>query len=104
MENMLYLGLLSGPNKVKLHKINYYLSPIVDKLLEFWNEVKLLVMYDHSTERNIKLVVICYSNNISVARKLCSHISALTACHQYYKKANTNGRKLNFKRFNNMPD
>ena len=34
-ENMLILGLLPGPNEVKLHKINHFLSPIVDELLEF---------------------------------------------------------------------
>ena len=36
------LGLLPGPNEVKLHKINHYLFPIVDELLEFWNGVKIL--------------------------------------------------------------
>ncbi|CAB4439269.1 unnamed protein product [Rhizophagus irregularis] len=40
-ENMLYLGLLPGPEEVKLHKINHYLSPIVDELLEFWDGVDL---------------------------------------------------------------
>jgi hypothetical protein len=28
-ENMLVLGLLSGPNEVSLHQINHYLAPIV---------------------------------------------------------------------------
>ena len=40
-ENILTLGLLPGPNEVKLHKINHYLSPIVDELLEFWNGVEI---------------------------------------------------------------
>ncbi|GBC24892.2 uncharacterized protein LOC114575947 [Rhizophagus irregularis DAOM 181602=DAOM 197198] len=40
-ENMLYLGLLPGPEEVKLHKINHFLSPIVDELLEFWDGVDL---------------------------------------------------------------
>ncbi|EXX62100.1 hypothetical protein RIR_v02001528800 [Rhizophagus irregularis DAOM 181602=DAOM 197198] len=34
-KNMLYLGLLPGLEEVKLHKINHYLSPIVDELVEF---------------------------------------------------------------------
>ncbi|EXX57717.1 hypothetical protein RirG_204540 [Rhizophagus irregularis DAOM 197198w] len=38
---MLYLGLLLGPEEIKLHKINHYLSPIVDELLEFWDGVDL---------------------------------------------------------------
>ena len=33
-ENMLTLSILPGPNEVKLHHINHYLSPIVDELLE----------------------------------------------------------------------
>src|SRR6266496_1730425 len=40
-ENMLTLGLLPGPNEVKLHKINHYLFPIVDELLEFWNGIEI---------------------------------------------------------------
>jgi len=40
-ENMLYLGLLPGPKEVEKHKINHYLSPIVDELLEFWNGFNL---------------------------------------------------------------
>ena len=31
-ENMLILGILPGLNKANLHKINYYLSSIVDEL------------------------------------------------------------------------
>ena len=33
-ENMLTLALLPGPNEVKLDKINHYLAPIIDELLE----------------------------------------------------------------------
>ena len=34
-ENMLVLGLLPGPKEVQTDKINHFLSPIVDELLEF---------------------------------------------------------------------
>ncbi|GBC13884.2 hypothetical protein RIR_v02000694500 [Rhizophagus irregularis DAOM 181602=DAOM 197198] len=40
-ENMLTLGLLPGPSEVKLHKINHYLTPIVDELLEFWDGIEI---------------------------------------------------------------
>jgi len=33
-ENILTLGLLPGPNEVKLERINHYLAPIIDELLE----------------------------------------------------------------------
>ncbi|PKB94013.1 hypothetical protein RhiirA5_252650, partial [Rhizophagus irregularis] len=40
-ENMLMLGLLPGPSKVKLHKINHYLALIIDELLEFWDGIEI---------------------------------------------------------------
>ena len=60
-ENMLTLGLLPGPNEVKLHHINHYLSPIVDVLLELWNG------FDLPTGKKIRLAVICCSNDIPAA-------------------------------------
>jgi len=98
-ENMLTLGLLPGPSEVKLHKINHYLSPIVDELLEFWNGVEI-----PAAGKNIRLALICCSNDIPAARKLCGHISATVSCHRCYKKANSNGKKLNFGGFNDMDD
>jgi hypothetical protein len=50
---MLYLELLSGPEEVKLHKINHYLSPIVDELLEFWDGVSLPFTDLHPTGKRI---------------------------------------------------
>ena len=102
-ENILTLGLLPGPNEVRLHKINHFLSPIVDELLEFWDGINLPFTHNHPTGKNIiRMAVICYSNDIPAARKLCGHISALAACHRCHKRANVNGRKLNFGGFNDM--
>jgi hypothetical protein len=98
-ENMLTLGLLPGPNEVKLHKINHYLSPIVDELLEFWNGIEI-----PAAGKNIRLALICCSNDIPAARKLCGHGSALVSCHRYYKTANSIGSKLNFGGFDDMDD
>jgi hypothetical protein len=98
-ENMLTLGLLPGPNEVKLHKINHYLSPIVDELLRFWNGIEI-----PAARRKIRLALICCSNDIPAARKLCGHISASVSCHRCYKRANIKGSKLNFGGFDNMND
>jgi len=98
-ENMLTLGLLPGPHEVKLHKINHYLSPIVDELLEFWNGVEI-----PAAGKNIRLALICCSNDIPAARKLCGHISASVSCHRCYKRANLSGNKLNFGGFDDMDD
>ena len=103
-ENMLYLGLLPGPSEVKLHKINHYLSPIVDELLEFWDGFNLPSSNKHPNGKRIRLAVICCSNDIPAARKLCGHISALIGCHRCYKRANTGGEKPNFGGFEEMDD
>ncbi|GET67105.1 uncharacterized protein LOC110233779 [Rhizophagus irregularis DAOM 181602=DAOM 197198] len=100
-ENMLTLGLLPGPSEVKLHKINHYLTPIVDELLEFWDGIEI-----PAAEKNIRLALICCSNDIPAARKLCGHISASVSCHRCYKTANSNGNgnKSNFGGFDDMVD
>ncbi|GBC46382.2 uncharacterized protein LOC107584155 isoform X2 [Rhizophagus irregularis DAOM 181602=DAOM 197198] len=97
-ENMLYLGLLPGPEEIKLHKINHFLSPIVDELLEFWDGVDL------PSGKKIRMAVICCSNDIPAARKLCGHISALVDCHRCYKTANSSGRRFNFGGFDDIDD
>jgi len=98
-EYMLTLGLLPEPNEVKLHKINHYLSPIVDELLEFWNGIEI-----PAARKNVRLALICCSNDIPAARKLCGHILASVSYHRCYKRANLNGHKLNFGGFDDMDD
>ena len=97
---MLTLGLLPGPNEVKLDRINHYLAPIIDELLELWNGFNL-----PGSTKNIRLAVICCSNDIPAARKLCGHISALVGCHRCYKRAGgEDGQKLNFGGFEDMDE
>ena len=99
-ENMLTLALLPGPNEVKLDKINHYLAPIIDELLELWDGFNL-----PTAGKNVRLAVICCSNDIPAARKLCGHASALAGCHRCYKRANREeGRKSNFSGFEDMDD
>ena len=55
--------------------------------------------------KNVRLAVICCSNDIPAARKLCGHASALAGCHRCYKRANREeGRKSNFSGFEDMDD
>ncbi|EXX65855.1 hypothetical protein RirG_129330 [Rhizophagus irregularis DAOM 197198w] len=98
---MLTLGLLPGSSEIKLHKINHYLAPIVDELLEFWDGIEI-----PAAKKNIRLALICCSNDIPAARKLCGHISASVSCHRCYKTANSNGNgnKSNFGGFDDMVD
>src|SRR5213080_2912825 len=61
---MLILALLPGPNEVKLYKINHYLTPIINELLEFWSGVNLPPFKDHPKVKKIRLAVICCANDI----------------------------------------
>ena len=103
-ENMLILALLPGPNEVKLHKINHYLAPIVDELLEFWSGVNLPSSEDHPEGKKIRLAVICSANDIPATRKLCGHISAKAACYRCHKRANVVGRRSNFGGFDDISE
>src|SRR5438045_4545513 len=57
-ENMLILGLLPSPNEVSLHKINYYLAPIVNELELLWSELMLNRTFEHSEGRTIQAALI----------------------------------------------
>ena len=104
-ENMLTLALLPGPNEVKLDKINHYLAPVIDELLELWDGCNLPALNKDATGKNIRLAVICCSNDIPAGRKLCGHISALAACHRCYKIADgEEGQRANFGGFEDMDE
>ncbi|CAI2191013.1 2951_t:CDS:1, partial [Funneliformis geosporum] len=75
-----------------------------DELLELWNGYIIPISTKFPNGKRIRLAVICCSNDILAARKLCSYISALTNCHQCYKRVNTEGRKPNFSGFEDMDD
>jgi hypothetical protein len=95
-ENMIILGLLPGPNEVSLHKINHYLAPIVNELELLWNGVTLNRTFEYQEAREIRAALILVSCDIPAARKICGHISALSACYKCEKKANYENHKHNF--------
>ena len=101
---MLILGLLPGPNEVRTDKINHYLSPIVDELLEFWAGAELQKTADYPNGRTIRMAVICCSSDIPAARKLCGHISSLAACHRCYKIASCNNEEEERPNFGGFDD
>ena len=104
-ENMLVLSILLSLNEIKLHRINHYLASIVNELLEFWNGIDLPVTNKYPTGKNVRMAVICCSNDILAARKLCGHISALVRCHRSYKRASSEeGQRPSFGGFEDMDD
>ncbi|GBB90189.1 hypothetical protein RclHR1_17070008 [Rhizophagus clarus] len=84
---MLTLELLPDLEEVKLYKINNYLASIVDELLEFWDGVNLPSTNNFPADRNIRMAIICYNNDVPATRKLGGHILALVGYHRCYKKA-----------------
>ena len=69
------------PNEVSLHKINHYLTPIVNELESLWDGVTLNRTYKCQKGKRICAALILISCDIPVARKICGHVSALISCH-----------------------
>ncbi|EXX72230.1 hypothetical protein RirG_071300 [Rhizophagus irregularis DAOM 197198w] len=85
---MLILGILPGPNEVKLHRVNHYLSLIIMELESLWEGVNLNRTNKCPNGKDIRAALIIASCNIPGAQKLCGHISALALCHRCEKRAN----------------
>ncbi|CAB4414564.1 unnamed protein product, partial [Rhizophagus irregularis] len=103
-ENLLLLGMLPGPNEVSLHKINHYLTPIVNELTSLWEGIILNRTYEHQLGKKIRAALIMVSCDIPAARKICGHVSALVSCHRCQKKANYENHQHNFAGMGDMED
>ena len=95
-ENLLVLGVLPRPHEVSLHKINHYLSPIVEDLMLLWDGITLNRTFEAQNEKKIRAALILISCDVPAARKICGHISALVSCHRCEKRANYENNKHNF--------
>ena len=73
---------MSGPKEVGLKCINHYLSPIIDKLLEFWSGWRVPKTYKYPESLNIKVALIIGSSDTSATQKLFGHDSAVI---KYYR-------------------
>ena len=81
-ENILTLGIIPGPHKLKQGQINNILAPIVDELLQFAEGVDLPATYQHPQGRKIYLALILSANDIPTARKICGHAGPGVKCHR----------------------
>ncbi len=95
-ENLLTLGLLPRPNEVSLHKINHYLTPIVDELEFLWDRITLNHTYECQEGKYIRAALILIFYDVLVARKICGHVLALVSYYRYEKKANYENQQHNF--------
>jgi hypothetical protein len=86
-ENIIYLGFLPGPKEVGLERINHYLAPIVDELLELWRGWRVPKTYQCSDGLDIKVALIIGSSDTPATRKLFGHGSAVMKCHRCEKRS-----------------
>ena len=99
---MLVLGILSELNKVSLHKINHYLSLIVNELEFLWHGVILTSTAKFLEERTICTALILIACDVPAIRKLYGHVSALVSYYRCEKRANYVNRHFNFGGMQNM--
>jgi len=85
-ENILLVGIISGPSKPKLN-INSYLFPLVLELKEAWEKGLSVTTYDKTTV-TVKLALTCIACNIPASRKICRFLGHNTAlgCNKCFKK------------------
>jgi hypothetical protein len=76
---------LSGSKEVKLERINHYLAPIVDELLELWKGWRVPRTHQCPDGLDIKVALIIGSSDISATRKLFEHGSAVIKCNRCEK-------------------
>ena len=97
------MTLILDLNELSLYNLNYYLSPVINQLIELWEEIELSATYESSNGISIRVTVICCSYDISAAKKLCDHISACVACYRCIKMAQYNDRdQPNFSGFDDI--
>jgi hypothetical protein len=86
-ENIIYMGFLPGPKEVGLERINHYLAPIVDELLELWKGWKVPKTYECSDGLDIKVALIISSSDTPATRKLFGHGGAAMKCYRCEKRS-----------------
>jgi hypothetical protein len=86
-KNIIYLGFLPGLKKVGLERINHYLAPIVDELLELWRGWRVPKTHQCPDGLDIKVVLIVGSSDISATQKLFGHGSAVMKCNRCEKRS-----------------
>ena len=76
---------MSGSKEVGLEYINYYLTSIIDELLELWRGWRVPKTYKCPKGLDIKVALIIRSSDIPVIWKLFGHDSAVMKCYRCEK-------------------
>ena len=72
---------------MRLERINHYLAPIVDELLELWNGWRIPKTYECPNGLNIKVALIIGSSDTPATRKLFGHEGAAMKCYRCEKRS-----------------
>ena len=68
IENTIIVGLIPGPNESK--RINTFLQPITDELLQLWHGVNIIERANSSVS-TLKATLLCFVSDIPATRKVC---------------------------------
>ena len=80
------MNFLPGPKEVGLERINHYLAPIVDELLDLWKGWKIPKTHESPNGLDIKVALVIGSSDTPATRKLFGHRSAAMKCHRCEKR------------------
>ena len=95
--------MIPSSNKPKLHKINNYLYPIVNQLVNLWNGYNIIT-HESNNGHFVRGAIIGCSSDVPATRKLCGFISARIACYRCHKSANFINNQPNFRGFLDFED
>ena len=90
-ENIIYFGFLPGPKEVEVERINHYLAPIVDELLELWRGWRVPKTYQCPDGLEIKVALIIGSSDTPATRKLFGQGAAAMKCNRCEKRSTYSG-------------
>ena len=78
--NILTLAVMPGPSELKLHKINYYLHPIINQLSQLWDGYDIKT-HKYNNGNFVREAIIGCSSDVPASQKLCGFISACATCY-----------------------
>ncbi|OAD66760.1 hypothetical protein PHYBLDRAFT_102136, partial [Phycomyces blakesleeanus NRRL 1555(-)] len=86
-ENTILVGLMPGPKESKTDKINNYLRPLVDELLELYVGIHV-PPYEHPAGTQIRAALLMVACDIPAARKTSGFTAhnSTCACYKYNKQ------------------
>ena len=68
IENTIIVGLIPGPNEPK--RINAFLQPIIDQLIQLWHGVDIIESANNSVP-TLRAALLCFISDIPATRKVC---------------------------------